>query len=1714
MVRANGSDFSPNPSQLHHFQHPVYLLLHEKPSSSMHVCQKDHAIVDIPLTSNYRGQMYIHARKTSFLLDTGSSFNLINPKIFSHLLKSNSSVSYFNAPLVIKTGNGVVRIAKPKVVTFDFTFPGTNIRAQMSALLVNKLAIPADIVFGQCFIKNTNAALTMTSNKVEKPFYYTLFTKSMIHLRNSERSFVVDLCNDIPPAWHGTIHIVSTNPMVRIVNNIQTIEPFQRRYTIILQSKLTDQELLIKNGTKLAKFKFLATKTPNLSIPIHYRDSDNTQIICPNTNVDVHIKDNDFEAFLSEQLDDNDHTIGTHHTPARKVTNFASLVEKTPSYQYNRFNILNLVNSNYIPPPTGRNFRKPSKAYQPKPFLYEAPLITNHRQAPHQSSAKPARTKQTRKKRTRRRLRRRQGSSLAKTEASKVNTTSTVTPLLQVTVTPTPALRKRLSRKSKPLLNINKSGMLSPGSVEYYTQVFYELQLLGILMGTKEFFNSKPKGNQSPPLNNVGTTFKSQPNNLLNNQDDSSYSYFAHNASKLVNVSTQTDVNLDALENIYAVNYKHNFDLNEQLQYDNLENFYKNLSKEKFLTYVPTLHCLPTSLKQPFYDILYKYRRIFSLPDAPPYLRCAKVEPMKIVLKPNAPYFIRSRPFQGSPTQADLLEKELHMLEKQGVLTRSTEIRYFHPIVMIKKPNLDSSSQEQAYRICTDLRALNLHTQISNQTLPNLDIILKQITSFNAPSSCFLKFDLKNSFHLLPLAKDSQQYTGIISPSGLHRLYTRAPMGYSESPQFLSTLLAPVLQTYRQEVLNNPLMIAENKKYSSEFSVLTISYLDDILIWFNHFDTRILIATAIFFQLLSSLDFTVNLIKTTFFEPQLTILGYTLKDKLISPAFRSLQKYSEVPVPTTRKLLRKFLCSLNFYRNNIPNFAVLTYPIRQEVNLKDSAPFQMTDDLIECFYRLKYILQHYCSLPLPDSTLPYQLYTDASTAGIAGFLSQTRFNCDTNKNELIPVAIFSKALTVRQQTYHVNLLELLAICYSLEAFQSYITPSKFPTKIYTDNTTCVYWLKNGFVQHQRPPILRLLARIYAFKVEISHIPTASNFIADYLSRLPLLPVNIKNNSVDYEQFAQKFDTMSFSQLFQISSAISEPETAIMNYMDIEFFSTQISQDEFQSAMTKDKFATALIIYLQTKKLPVESKLRSEVLRAHGDFVIEQNQLYKVDKFATTNRLRLYIPFSIRRRLIENYHINHFHNGITSTVKELESQFYLPYLRRAVTEVIKACTKCQQHKVIAADRKISLQSWSNPDAIFQRCFLDYFSLTINAKTFSVLILVDHFSRYLFAFSVPDMRTTTCVEKLFLVMSQFGKISQIITDSGSQFLNTLFQTVCRLYGISLTILSVRQAHSLLAESYVKILKAKLRIALSHTTDNFNYILQSAVSAINNTYKQALDTTPSFLFHRRVLEPLTVQTLDPVITLPQKYQVTFKHLLGSLIYFHSYVLNHFSNIDTSKHFIPDLQIGSLVLLKTAVAHGQTGPRYTGPFIISEITSNQYQLLHPNSMKLLPHKYQACDLKKYYDVFHPSTPSSVLPPPVPSTEDKDSHPFPALTLNMLKQNLQKLQKVQLNTCPEVSLSEPVVQPYKQIAMPPNTPPTLIPAQPSLNLAPQVRLPTPVIVPPPHTISVPTPPLPPQEPIPKGKISTDKPLHTYNTRSKAAKSPRKSYAEYRRFSV
>ena len=216
--------------------HPLYTLFTPPP---LLACADDHDIVNINLTSSYRGQIYIGARKSSFLVDTGSTFNLVSHRLYNHLIKINCSVSFFHQTLHIQTGNGIVHLTKPRHVSFPVSFPGSDVTINVSAIMVSKISLPTDLVCGQSFLQNANMSLSLTSNQVEKPTYQHLFTKTMLHLRQHSRCVVVDLVDvSAPPAFQGSIYIVPTNSNIQIVNNRQEVQPFQRRFTLELRSKL------------------------------------------------------------------------------------------------------------------------------------------------------------------------------------------------------------------------------------------------------------------------------------------------------------------------------------------------------------------------------------------------------------------------------------------------------------------------------------------------------------------------------------------------------------------------------------------------------------------------------------------------------------------------------------------------------------------------------------------------------------------------------------------------------------------------------------------------------------------------------------------------------------------------------------------------------------------------------------------------------------------------------------------------------------------------------------------------------------------------------------------------------------------------------------------------------------------------------------------------------------------------------------------------------------------------------------------------------------------------------------------------------------------------------------------------------------------------------------------------------------------------------------
>ena len=123
--------------------------------------------------------------------------------------------------------------------------------------------------------------------------------------------------------------------------------------------------------------------------------------------------------------------------------------------------------------------------------------------------------------------------------------------------------------------------------------------------------------------------------------------------------------------------------------------------------------------------------------------------------------------------------------------------------------------------------------------------------------------------------------------------------------------------------------------------------------------------------------------KANLFKEHVVFLGFLLQRGTISIPDERIQGFLEVPPPTDRLALRKFLNSLGFFRTNIPNFSELSFELSELVNNSDKKkighiPFQFTETHQALFDKLKDATRR--SLPLyeVDFSKPVYCFSDAS----------------------------------------------------------------------------------------------------------------------------------------------------------------------------------------------------------------------------------------------------------------------------------------------------------------------------------------------------------------------------------------------------------------------------------------------------------------------------------------------------------------------------------------------------------------------------------------------------------------------------------------------------------------------------------------------------------------------------------------------------------------
>ena len=170
-----------------------------------------------------------------------------------------------------------------------------------------------------------------------------------------------------------------------------------------------------------------------------------------------------------------------------------------------------------------------------------------------------------------------------------------------------------------------------------------------------------------------------------------------------------------------------------------------------------------------FLDMLVKKREAFSLRDE--IGTCPYFE-VRLQLRDETPFFVW--PYAICEEQKAIVQREMDRLERLGIIEKGLT-GFSSPVLLVKR------KQQNLYRVVTDFRVLNERLVHINHAFPLVRDCLDVIG--NSGCQVFTVIDLRDAYHTLRLAKESQKFCGITPYYGAPTYhYLRMGMGMSCSP--------------------------------------------------------------------------------------------------------------------------------------------------------------------------------------------------------------------------------------------------------------------------------------------------------------------------------------------------------------------------------------------------------------------------------------------------------------------------------------------------------------------------------------------------------------------------------------------------------------------------------------------------------------------------------------------------------------------------------------------------------------------------------------------------------------------------------------------------------------------------------------------------------------------------------------------------------------------
>ena len=580
-------------------------------------------------------------------------------------------------------------------------------------------------------------------------------------------------------------------------------------------------------------------------------------------------------------------------------------------------------------------------------------------------------------------------------------------------------------------------------------------------------------------------------------------------------------------------------------------------------------------------------------------------------------------------------------------------------------------------------------------------------------------------------------------------------------------------------------------------------YLDDVIV-FSHMPDEHLRRMRVVFDCLHEHGFKLKPSKCEVFKLEINYLAHHVSRKGVLPSKKNLESIIQCPPPDTYTKVKSFVGLVGHYRHFIKGFAKIAAPLYDltsgDNKDKKSEHVDLPPEAREAFDHLKAACLQAPILSFPDFTKPFLLEMDASGRGLGAVLSQKQAD---GWYHLITYA--SRVMNETEQRYHSNKQEFLALKWAvMEQFHEYLSPyrkNRNEFVVHTDNNPLTYIFSSANLDAAGQ---RWVAHLASYNFSLEYQKGKDNTVADFLSRMneclpdeevqeylnqiphPGVKAVLNNAITPIEEHAEQGvrptpDHQECSQEVTIGARPARLATTnVIDWKQEQKEDPVLYQVAKHLRVPRDTFRTALLEVLDKKATAAYVKAKEQLL-------IKNGLLYRKIWQGQANEVvfQFVVPQRHRGAALDGCHREAAHQGQRHSAALMQECFWWPGMTRDLRNRIKKCSRCRKYEAAPPVVPMKPLACSGPGELLH---VDFTSIeeTVPLKEDpiirNVLVLQDHFSKYVVAYVVKDQTARTAAETLRIgYFRLFGAPAYLVSDQVKAFTGHIITHLCELYGV---------------------------------------------------------------------------------------------------------------------------------------------------------------------------------------------------------------------------------------------------------------------------------------------------------------------------------------------